>query len=241
MSVSVDDLISSFSSNHISQEALDIAALQVHSPLIITFPFVHLETSLQAQLLQTLVTSSTSNGPDISRASSQPCNTPTGCTSSATFSWDFNPSNYPLQRHPDEIWHKGPEIGEAGNEMDEDERVVNNLLLPSPTFPDTAAQPFSLPHHQPLSHQPPSTTYFCASTAETSSASLFASTDPFYIAQLQATENYTSSPPSLLSQAGLPAQHSPFLIHHPHYQLPHCEGHGYLSRADISVGNPSHS
>jgi hypothetical protein len=193
---------------------------------------------VQAQLSQTLVT----HEHYIPRASNQPCNTPTSYTSSASFSsWGYHPRRRHSNARSDGSWHDKDEV-------DEDERMVEDLLLPpSPTSSTTQPQPFSFSQHQTpftfSSHtsQPTSApAYSCAAEA---SNSLFTSTDPFYIAQSQASQNFNSPSSSFLAQAGLPAQHSPFLIHHhqhSHFQIPHCEG-GYISGAAVSIGRQSHS
>lgn len=43
------------------------------------------------------------------------------------------------------------------------------------------------------------------------SPSLFTTTDPFYMAQLQAAQNYGVAPSSIFSQTAFPSQQSPFM------------------------------
>ncbi|KAF9042590.1 hypothetical protein BDZ89DRAFT_1059812, partial [Hymenopellis radicata] len=66
----------------------------------------------------------------------------------------------------------------------EDERMVEDLLVPSSPGGGKTRKPAS-------------------------DSSLFTSTDPFYIAQLQAMQ-HNSSPQSVFTQFGRPSQHSPF-------------------------------
>jgi hypothetical protein len=124
-----------------------------------------------------------------------------------------------------------------------EEQMVEDLLLPSPTTWQNTPPP-RFPLSRQVSYPKPSYTchsaiapsYTCAAKA----CSLFTSTDPFYIAQLQAAQNYT---PSFFSQAGHPTQHSPFLIHHehPHYSLlQYGESHGYMQESGIPVCYAGH-
>jgi hypothetical protein len=131
------------------------------------------------------------------------------------------------------------------DELDLEEQMVEDLLLPSPaTSRNTPPPRFPLARQIPY----PKSNYACHSTivpsytcAAEASSSLFTSTDPFYIAQLQAAQNYS---PSFFSQAGHPAQHSPFLIHHDqhaHYSLQQRgESHGYMQESGIPVSYDSH-
>ncbi|KAF7330768.1 hypothetical protein MVEN_02415700 [Mycena venus] len=127
MSVSMDDLCASLSSSHVGQEAMDLAALQV-------------------QLAQTLFCQSMASSSNESGA--QPCNTPTGRTPSASFSWSpmamVDQSRPPMtpRRTTDE---------HVRDEMEEDERMVEDLLIPtSPVSsphvgeaPDSGVKPFA--------------------------------------------------------------------------------------------------
>ncbi|GLB33393.1 hypothetical protein LshimejAT787_0102770 [Lyophyllum shimeji] len=182
MSISVDELAASLSSSHIGQEALDLAALQ-------------------AQLAQTLFGQSIAHSSDarqVSRKTSytQPCNTPTfsslsqldaqhGQTTASKPNWSFDGSSF-----------------DRRDDVDEDERMVEDLLIPcSPMSATSSALQFSLPG---------SKSHFISNsqTSETSSSS-FTSTDPFYIAQSQA--QYPSpSPQSTFTQLGQLPQQSPF-------------------------------
>ncbi|KAJ7646144.1 hypothetical protein B0H17DRAFT_959244 [Mycena rosella] len=183
MSLSMDDLCASLSSSHVGQEAMDLAALQV-------------------QLAQTLFCQSMTASASIPQRRddcAQPCNTPTGRTPSASFSWGpmIDPS-----RHAEPAPRRNTE-DHFRDEMEEDERMVEDLLIPtSPMSPrqqnSSAGRPQqNSPTYAPIEAAP----------------SLFTTTDPFYMAQLQATQNYGVAPPSVFSQAAFPSQQSPFMMH----------------------------
>lgn len=193
MSFSVDDLVSSLTSSHIGQEANDLAALH-------------------AQLARSLFNQpfhSTSTGQDIPRGQNyvQPCNTPTR-TPTSCFDWA------PTTEANKTAWRECDEM--------EDERMVEDLLIPSsPMLVNPTNSPFPSSHNSMMS---PTTAQMnqaspgpCAAESPTS---LFASTDPFYVAQVIALQNGNSSPPSFFSQSGRPASHSPFLQQqHPQLQM----------------------
>ncbi|KAJ7499318.1 hypothetical protein FB451DRAFT_1385017 [Mycena latifolia] len=179
----MDDLCASLSSSHVGQEAMDLAALQV-------------------QLAQTLFCQSMSASSSVPQRRddyAQPCNTPTGRTPSASFSWGpmIDPSRHSEpspRRNTDDHFR---------DEMEEDERMVEDLLIPtSPVTPrqqqnssGAGRPPQSAPAYPPTETSP----------------SLFTTTDPFYMAQLQAAQNYGVAPPSVFSQAAFPSQQSPFM------------------------------
>ncbi|KAF7331721.1 hypothetical protein MKEN_00051900 [Mycena kentingensis (nom. inval.)] len=177
MSLTMDDLCASLSSSaHIGQEALDLAALQL-------------------QLAETLFRQAipSQRTPD---DYAQPCNTPTARTPSASFSWSpmVDMSREPVTpRRDSEI------------EMDEDERMVEDILMPSsPVQPQSPSTPV---HTQP----------FPSSTQADASPSLFAATDPFYLAQVQATQSYSVPhirTSSVFAQAAFPTTQSPFFMQH---------------------------
>ncbi|KAJ6538937.1 hypothetical protein B0H19DRAFT_1176262 [Mycena capillaripes] len=184
MSLSMDDLCASLSSSHVGQEAMDLAALQV-------------------QLAQTLFCQSMAASSAAQRQReddyAQPCNTPTGRTPSASFSWSpmvdpSRQSDLALRRNTEDHFR---------DETEEDERMVEDLLIPN--------SPMSAKQQSPAAGRPQQTspTY----PPSESPQSLFATTDPFYIAQLQAAQNYGVSPPSVFSQAAFPSQQSPFMMH----------------------------
>lgn len=97
----------------------------------------------------------------------------------------------------------------------EDERFVEDLLIPSPSSPATS---YSMRFGQP--HSPPALTSAARARSPTFSRkplhntgdSSFTSTDPFYLAQVQAMQNAHQPTHSVFSQLGKPAQHSPFMV-----------------------------
>ncbi|RDB20470.1 hypothetical protein Hypma_012385 [Hypsizygus marmoreus] len=174
MSISIDDLANSFSSSHIGQEAIDLAALQ-------------------AQLAQTLFGQSiaqSSGTRQVTRRSSysQPCNTPTFSSSFTLTGRDLSEAQ--RQNSSSSSWSLEGSSYDGRDDMEEDERMVEDLLVPrSPT----SKTHYYSPHNQPTSE----------------SSSSFTSTDPFYIAQCQA-QNHNTSPHSPFAQLGRPTQQSPF-------------------------------
>ncbi|KAG5353721.1 hypothetical protein E4T56_gene5065 [Termitomyces sp. T112] len=172
MSISIDDLANSLSASHVGQEALDLAALQ-------------------AQLAKTLFASSAAHSSNPQRVSrktsfSQPCNTPTF-------------TNF-TQLVDSQATAAGPSW--AADDMEEDEPMVEDLLLPR--SPNSSMLQFSLP----LTSRP--TTHLSSNNQTSSeSPSSFASTDPFYLAQLQA-QRQNPSPYSPFTELGKISQHSPF-------------------------------
>lgn len=187
MSLSVDDLVSSFSSSHIGQEAIDLAALQ-------------------AQLAQTLFASAR----QIPNRNSHTCNTPVARTPSSSFSFP---------RPTDEVTM----------DDDDDERMVEELIMPSSPIP--ASQSTSSTHSQahlssyfPLSVEPSS-----------SSASVFTSTDPFYLATMQQQQQQSAST-SFFAQNGRLAQNSPFFARQvaKQHQHQHRENHHHSLTVDTS-------
>lgn len=164
---------------------------------------------MQAQLSQVLFKQSAAgaNTQRVPRGNTHTCNTPTERT----------PCSWGQDR---QYWKP------ADGDDFEDERMVEDLLMPSspvatPQFANLAQQ-----HHVPSSTAYGYPTY--ASTpsyspdharAASPSTSLFTSTDPFYMAQVQASQNF-ASPQSVFSQGGRPAQSSPFMLkHHPQPQV----------------------
>lgn len=111
------------------------------------------------------------------------------------------------------------------DEMDEDEQMVEDLVTPSsPMSTSATISNFTFSHRKSSSsssHSPVAITQ--NSYTEPPSASLFTTTDPFYIAQLQAAQNPQPTT-SIFAQSGRPAQHSPFL-QHPCHQTQHTYGH----------------
>lgn len=153
----------------------------------------------------------------------QPCNTP---TASSSFSWGQMMDAHAAQRHTS--WRE-----DAMDDM-EDERMVEDLLVPSSpaSASSSTAGHYPYPQHTPSrsrsqskSHRTfsPSTSSFPAETSH------FTTTDPFYIAQLQNSQNHHSSP-SVFSQIGNPSQQSPFLSQQQsNYSFPRRESHTYMA------------
>ncbi|KAF7354964.1 hypothetical protein MSAN_01411500 [Mycena sanguinolenta] len=192
MSLSMDDLCASLSSSHVGQEAIDLAALQV-------------------QLAQTLFCQSmaASSAAQQQRQGdyAQPCNTPTGRTPSASFSWSpMAMIDSSLQPNPPITPRRNADEHVVRDEMEEDERMVEDLLIPTSPM----SSPMSAKSHTPATPQSQQTSPMYPASPETS---LFTTTDPFYIAQSQAAQHFGVSPPSVFSQTAFPSQQSPFLIH----------------------------
>jgi len=185
--MSVDELVSSFSSNHIGQEAIDLAALQ-------------------AQLAQALFGQSPpqhSRPQHVARKSSytQPCNTPTAPSPSFSFGQmvDAQYRNTATEINPNAEMSM-----QMNDSMEEDEQIVEAHLLSSssPMSANSASSQFLTSSPRSISQHP---SYM---TTEPPSSS-FTTTDPFYVAQAQAAQNYPQSP---FSQYGHPSQQSPFMI-----------------------------
>ncbi|KAF9526733.1 hypothetical protein CPB83DRAFT_449975 [Crepidotus variabilis] len=254
MSFSVDDLVSSFSSSHIGQEALDLA-------------------TLQAQLAATLFCApgSSSSSASSTAAAKYTCPSPM-----RTPSTSFRPlpslqsidtamsgmngmagmttpiasrrgscsvsSPYPYQQQfaqpQQHSYYTSSSSSAFEDAMEEDERMmVEELLIPSSpvlssstsassfssvsnitpssffnTNPTPAAHPqFSHSHSQSQSQA--SSHYHSLDHTSQTSSSLFTSTDPFYLAQLQASQQPpTSSSQSVFAQNGRMAQSSRFAL-----------------------------
>ncbi|KIM42805.1 hypothetical protein M413DRAFT_10262 [Hebeloma cylindrosporum] len=227
MSFSVDELVCSFSSSHIGQEAMDLA-------------------TLQAQLSETLF-----GGPSYGRQSqmripdrgrsknTQPCNTPIARTRASSFSEWGNGVGMAVDSR-----HGSRSNSSAGfDDMEEDERMVEELLMPS--SPLTSSNPHISNQFPPASSStylsssssfqgsiptsPHSQTVFASYGSDPSpsspSSSQFTTTDPFYLAQLQASQafsnngnlNFNSSTgnqqPSVFAQNGRLTQSSPFALY----------------------------
>jgi hypothetical protein len=99
------------------------------------------------------------------------------------------------------------------DEVDEDERMVEDLLVPSsPLSTNRLSSQVLLPSSSVT--VPQFTSQPCCATTE-SSPSSFASTDPFYIAQSEAVRGCSTRSRSAFSQFGLPSQQSPFVMQEP--------------------------
>lgn len=109
---------------------------------------------------------------------------------------------------------------ESVDNMDEDEQMVEDMLFsssnatsyPASQMPPPSPTLYATRHSRKSSVSSPfSNTHYDVPPANNS---LFATTDPFYLAQLQAAAQNTA-PPSFFSQFGNPSQQSPFLKGHP--------------------------
>ncbi|KAF8876286.1 hypothetical protein CPB84DRAFT_1852991 [Gymnopilus junonius] len=215
MSFSVDDLVSSLSSSHIGQEAMDLAALQ---------------TQLAEALLGGPVTSATGyvHGHQIPSShmqnTTQACNTPIARTPSLSSSFSHSWVNETVRKRANSI------SSTYMDDMEEDEKMVEDLLIPSsPTLSSVSGSQFGnpsasfsmtphphidsnvYPSYENLSEPSPSPT-----------TSLFTSTDPFYIAQLQASNSPIPQSQSVFAQNGRLTQNSPFAV--PQYHPFHSHG-----------------
>lgn len=215
MSISVDDLVASLSSNHIGQEAMDLATLQVRAARTSITPF-SLTHFTQAQL-QTLFYPAMPATPARrgTHANTPMCRTPT----SSSFCWDrpARGSNVASMGQRKE----GEEAAEHADPMDEDELMVEDMLFPAappaashtapPPSPYTYAPPASPTQYTMRTRQPSASTSYSPAAYDLSpnTTSMFATTDPFYLAQLQAAQT-----PSFFSQYGMPSQQSPFAKGH---------------------------
>ncbi|KAI0637683.1 hypothetical protein C8Q77DRAFT_1214734 [Trametes polyzona] len=233
MSISVDDLVASFNANHIGQEAIELAALQ-------------------AQLSQTLF----SQPIPFNTPRTAGVNTPISRTPASSVSWEAGDATWG-QRGSTSSANMRCSVDEGqrdSDDMDEDERMVEDLLF-SPTSPTTQSASFS--------RLPPSSSAAQATSPTPSSAlrqrkaslsmnmiplehshhdlpspntSLFATTDPFYLASLQGAHSHAQNS-SVFAQAGRPTTHSPFLKHHMQSMYTSF-GHGYQSVApDVQTHN----
>ncbi|KAH9483125.1 hypothetical protein JR316_0005226 [Psilocybe cubensis] len=210
MSFSVDDLVSSLSSAHVGQEAMDIAMLQ-------------------AQLAETLFSAGPSNSfASSSYSSSQ--NMPTRGRSLGS-----RTCNTPRARTPSANWGMDTGRGRTNsvsstyaNEMDEDERLVEELLMPSSQFDNNYASSSSSATSlsSPIPCQSPMNSVSFSSynpypdpMPSSPTTSLFTTTDPFYIAQLQSLNNSSSQQSqSVFAQNGRLSQNSPFALASQYHQ-----------------------
>ncbi|EIN10252.1 hypothetical protein PUNSTDRAFT_50928 [Punctularia strigosozonata HHB-11173 SS5] len=183
MSITVDDLVASFGSSHIGQEAMDLAALQ--SQLAQTL-FAH---ALPQQHSQSIPNR---------EIGYQPCNTPIACTPTSptgSFPW----SQMRTERRSASLCSRRS-VDDSMLTDDEDERLVEEQLLGGSSSTTTAAP----------SQQHQMQTSWSAALDEQQqqhSSSLFATTDPFYVA----ASNPAPAAPSVFAQVGRPSQQSPFL------------------------------
>ncbi|KAI8984980.1 hypothetical protein BD414DRAFT_72003 [Trametes punicea] len=235
MSISVDDLVASLKANHIDQEAIELAALQ-------------------AQLSQTLFTQPFSSPVPLNSPRAAPLNTPLSCTPSSSISWDAADATWGRRGSTtsSKMRCSIDESQRESDDMDEDERMVEDLLF-SPTSPSSPTGSFSrappsasaASATSPALHQRKASLSMHMLPLEHShhdlpspNTSLFATTDPFYLASLQSAHAHAPSS-SVFAQAGRPSAHSPFLKQHHHMQSMYAGfRHGYQSVApDVQPHN----
>lgn len=195
MSFSVDDLVSSFNSSHIGQEALDIA-------------------QLQAQLAETLFGGNTPSS-SRQRGREYHCTTPIARTPASTSYMD----SFMGQSRS-----RSSSISGRMEDM-EDEMMVEDLLMPATpsssvfengnhnTFSsfsnaNSYAQPSSSYTSSSLNQMPSRT--FNEALPSSPTQSIFASTDPFFL-QTQANSQSYFYNNSNITQRGRPSQNSPFV------------------------------
>lgn len=200
MSFSVDDLISSFGSSHIGQEASDLA-------------------QLQAQLSETLFNAN-SFASSSRRGRDYQCTTPTGRTPSS--------SNF-MDAFVGQSRSRSSSMSGRMEDM-EDELMVEELLMGQPPSSSSAYENGNQHSYSSFSSSnafvQPSSSFSYPSQASSQglpsspSQSLFASTDPFFLqAQANAQSYFYNN--SNITQRGRPAQSSPFV------QSSSGFGHGY--------------
>lgn len=212
MSFSVDDLVSSLSSNCISNETAELNAWKVRFSAPFLCFSVPTDTSPQAQFAQALYFQPAVAAP--SARTDAHANTPMACTPTSSAAWDQ--PEFHRRRHNSVAGmggrHDADERSSYGSAdpmaMEEDEQMVEDMLFPS--SPASASAP-QMP--------PPSPTYYARHPRKTSVSapyyempsgpSLFATTDPFYLAELARPQN--PAPASFFAQFGKPTQQSAFL------------------------------
>lgn len=188
---------------------------------------------LQSQLAQMLfnqATSLSSGGVQTPLGSFvQPCPTPRGRqTPSNGMAWgmvDASPSwsASPTRWSNNEDWPR-----EFVDESD-DERMVEDLLIPS--SPSCSSSSSSLRRAQSpssRSHRAFPTTTSSGLPGSFNESSTFATTDPFYLAQVQAAKHHQQQlAASPFAQLGRPTQHSPFMQNsaQPQQQQPFAHQH----------------
>ncbi|KAL1741836.1 hypothetical protein HDZ31DRAFT_84568 [Schizophyllum fasciatum] len=187
MSISVDDLVSSFAASHIGQEAIDLAALQ-------------------AQLAQVLFGQPAAAAEPAAMPAhyTQRCNTPIQRHPSFSFGHIQDAQRFAAEspRSPSSASWRTAETFAQDDDM-EDERMVEDLLLP-------AHQPRS-PPQSPVPSKPFGTFPFSTPSSPLfSEPTSFATSDPFFLAQAQAQASPMST--SFFAQNGRPSQQSPFLM-----------------------------
>ena len=136
------------------------------------------------------------------------------------------------------------------DEMDEDERMVEDLLCPSSPMASNTATPHissgsTLPSVTPFNptdfHKYGMVPSSCSGHGPhmeltPSSASVFTTTDPFYLAQLQATQQRPTGT-SFFATAGRPSSQSPFVSAE---QSNASNSHPFVHRVPVSAEAEPH-
>lgn len=128
-------------------------------------------------------------------------------------------------------------------ETDDDEKMVEDLLYPSSPAASNSATPHFFPIHPLHSVTSPSPSsdslrYSAASSTSVlgaqmefspSNSSVFATTDPFYLQQLQAAQRSSAS--TFFASAGRPSPQSPFVLAE---QPTSSSSHAFVHRMPVS-------
>ncbi|THH12339.1 hypothetical protein EW145_g1 [Phellinidium pouzarii] len=199
MTFSVDDLVASFSSSHIGQEAIDLA-------------------NLQAQLAQSLAYSQQQQ----STSGQGLCNTPTARTPTMSFAnWGMleqrrarsSSSASVTSRRGALPSHESDMILEEGMDADDEYAVEQLVGSPHASYREAYAHPAQI---QSAARYPHDYVSECASPT----SSNYASSDPFYAAAAAAAaeasnrQAHQAPQNSVFAQIGRPTQHSPFYTAH---------------------------
>jgi len=214
MSFTVDDLVASLSGNHIGQEAIDLAALQsqlaqsLYCPQQATTPAPNKPGLCNTPLAKT---PSSSYVPWAERGAGHPYDTVVGYRSRSS-----SVTTYPRRSRQNSIDEANFDYAQQRDcdmdDMDEDERMVEELLLstsPPSQFPGRYSHQRANSNSGYMASPP------MASSPTTHSDGHFATSDPFYLAQLQQQQQQQAQNPftttsSTFGQLGKPTQQSPF-------------------------------
>lgn len=147
---------------------------------------------------------STSGPRQVPRTSSyytQPCTTPT-FSSSFTLASQFSEA----QHQPQTTWALETASLGPRDDVDEDERMVEDLLVPRSPIAPTSIFHFS------VTSSSVSNPHFIPSQMYETAPSSFTSTDPFYADMCAQAQRHDAPPLSAFTQLGCPAQQSPFAL-----------------------------
>lgn len=206
MNISIDDLVSSFSASHVSQEAMDIATLQV-IPLLL---FSRLLLNVNQSQLSKVIYYPSQGQPgvhSVTRRNSyaQPCPTPTPSSATApSFHWEWDDSSRFRGQNTAPYAVRSCDIDD---EMADEQSVEDLLNAPTPI----QSQPGTPQRQQPPRYRPAGqlpSSFGSPAYDNNSQSSHFANTDPFYLAAVQTAT--IPPPPSFFAQAARPAPNSPF-------------------------------